>query len=353
MDENEYIALILKHLNKETSPAEQAGLRQWLDADPRNRLEYQTVEKIWIESGQVLQDRQFDKEAAWIKVTDTLSLPAKIVTLSQSTAQSQATVQPQGIDQPQTVPAPQHLPRVFAWKTMLAAASVLLILLSAAGWWYYTQRSGGDTHIVRATGTRNLNTPDGSTVTLYDGATLTYSEKFTDRTVQLQGRALFSLANNPNNPFRIYTAHSIIEQMGTSLQVNNSPAEDEVTVAKGKVRFTDREDAGNRVVVLAGVTMKLADGRFIASGGRDSSIISRKTGILDFRGEPLQQAAEDIGLFYQLSVTISPDLRPDAGKIIINARFEHQPVEEVIEEIKLMTNLTIKREKDTLVFSRK
>jgi anti-sigma factor RsiW len=73
MEENEYILLILKHLSKEASPAEQAGLEKWLNADPEHRREYQAIEEIWEESGQAVNNLQFDKEAAWKKVGERLA----------------------------------------------------------------------------------------------------------------------------------------------------------------------------------------------------------------------------------------------------------------------------------------
>ena len=326
MQENEYIVLILKHLNQETSPAEQAGLRQWLDADPDNRREYQAVEKIWKDSGQVLQDRLYDKEAAWKKVTGALALPPD---LAENTA-----------------------PRIFPRRKWLAAASVLLVLGTGA-WWLYKGKTGTPPQTILAKdGPRQVTLPDGSLIDLRKGAVLTYTPPFNDdRKVELQGEAFFLLANQPSSPFRIRTAHAIIEQMGTTLLVKDLPASDEVIVTTGKVKFTDRNDPSSNVIVLPGRNMILAEGRFKVAGEKEPNFMSWRTGILEFRDEPLESAAAAIGDFFQLPVSISPDLRREIGKIRVNARFDHQPLEEVLEELRLTTGLSIQREKDVLVFN--
>ncbi len=77
-----------------------------------------------------------------------------------------------------------------------------------------------------------------------------------------------------------------------------------------------------------------------------------KTGILNFRDTPLPQAAAGIADFYRLTVSFSPDLLPEAGKIRITARYDNQSLEEVLEELRLTTGLKINHEKNTLFFHR-
>jgi len=363
MEENEYILLILKHLNKETSPAEQAGLQQWLDTDPSNRREYQAVEKIWHDSSQILADRQFDKEAAWKKLGETLTFPD----LSQPQVSHQPEMSPQTwlsppSDHRRPSPSDRRRPSVLGARPIsalsgfrqkwLAAASILL-LLGVGGWWYYSEKIIGSRKVILAKdGPRHIPLPDGSFVDLRKGAVLTYKEPFNeDRKVELKGEAFFLLATRPSGPFSIRTAHAIIEQMGTSLLVKGLPASDEVIVTTGKVKFTDRDDPTSIRIVHAGENMILAEERFTSSRKKDPNFMSWKTGVLDFRDEPLQSAAAAVGDFFGLPVFISPDPGGEMGKIKVNARFDHQPLEQVLEELRLTTGLDIRQRKDTLVFT--
>ena len=74
--------------------------------------------------------------------------------------------------------------------------------------------------------------------------------------------------------------------------------------------------------------------------------------MLDFRDTPLDQAAQDVGDFYRMAVSLAPDLQASAGKINITARFKNQSLEEVLEELRLTTGLKINQERNTLFFSR-
>src|SRR5882757_2879864 len=119
MEENEYIeGLILKYLNQEASPVEEAELQQWLDADPGHRQEYQALEKIWRVSGPALHYRVFDKGAAWEKM------------------------RPRVLYSPKEISMPVRGRQLFTLRRGIAAAAVLLIVASA-GWWYSTRNRGG------------------------------------------------------------------------------------------------------------------------------------------------------------------------------------------------------------------
>lgn len=351
MEENEYILLILKHLNKETSPAEQAGLQQWLDTDPSHQREYAAVEKIWHDSGQVLAERQFDKEAAWKKLGETLTFPDLSQPLS-SPPSDHRRPSPSDRRRPSVLGA-RPISALSGFRQKWLAAASILLLLGLGGWWYYSEKVIGPRQVILAKdGPRHVALPDGSFVDLRKGAELTYTEPFNeDRKVELKGEAFFLLATRPSGPFSIRTTHAIIEQMGTSLLVKDLPSSDEVIVTTGKVKFTDRDDPTRNRIVHAGENMILAEERFMPSPKKDANFMSWKTGVLDFRDEPLESAAAAVGDFFELPVFISPDLGGEIGKIKVNARFDHQPLEQVLEELRLTTGLDIQKRKDTLVFT--
>ena len=314
MQESDYIKLVLKHLDSEASPAEEEALQHWLEADQQHRLEYQALEKIWRDSGKVLNARSFNVEAALDKVEN------KIIRS-----------------------LPQSSTRSFSWKRTLAAASVLLIL-GSAGWWYLTRPA---THTITATTSLRVALPDGSIVNLRKGAILSYS----GRTAELSGEAFFEPVHDPIHPFRISTTNAVFEDIGTSFLVNNKPNSDELTVVSGKVKFTEKANPSNNLILSSGHMALLDGNKFVTSETAGANVISWKTGILDFQRQPLQEVAADISDFYQMPVTLSPDLSDKARTIRVTARFDHQPLKEVLEEIQLMTGLSTRQEKGSFVFS--
>jgi len=312
MQDTDYIKLVLKHLDLEASPAEENALQNWLEADQQHRLEYQALEKIWRDSGKALNVRSFNVEAALDKVEHRLAQPSI---------------------------------RSFPWKRVFAAASVLLILGSAS-WWSLTRPV---THSITATTTLRVALPDGSIVNLRRGAVLSYS----GRTAELSGEAFFEPVHDPSHPFRITTTNAIFEDIGTSFLINSKPNGDELTVVSGKVKFTEKANPSNNLILGSGHMALLDGNKFVTSETAAANVTSWKTGILDFQRQPLQEVAADISDFYQTPVTLSPDLLEKAGTIKVTARFDHQPLKDVLEEIQLMTGLSTRHEKGSFVFSQK
>ena len=327
MQDTDYIKLVLKHLDSEASPAEQDALQQWLEADHQHRLEYQALERIWRNSGKVLNARSFNVEAALDKVQHRLAIHPPAATGPSTPARS----------------LPLSSARSFRRKWTLAAASVLL-LLGSAGWWYSTRPA---THTITAVTTLRVALPDGSIVNLRRGAVLSYS----GRTAELSGEAFFEPVHDPSHPFRISTTHAVFEDIGTSFLINNRSNGDELTVVSGKVKFTDKANPSNNLVLSSGHMAHLDGNNFVTSETAAANVISWKTGILDFQRQPLQEVAADISDLYQTPVTLSPDLSEKARTIRVTARFDHQPLKDVLEEIHLMTGLSTRHEKGSFVFS--
>jgi len=330
MQDTDYIKLVLKHLDSEATPAEQAALQHWLEADQQHRLEYQTLERIWRDSGKVLNKHSFDVEAALEKVENRLAIPDALVPRSSMPARLQVWS--------------------FPWKWSLAAASVLLVA-GTAGWWYLTRPQLNEIHADRAA--VRVALPDGSRVHLRQGAVLRYSGSLADgneRMVELSGEAFFEPVHNPARPFHIQTEHAILQDIGTSFLVKDAAATDELTVITGKVKFAEKADPSNSLTLTEGHKAILSGNRFTVSGATGGNVISWTTGILDFKDEPLRDVVADISDFYQTPVVLDAGMSDKARAARVTARFEHQPLKDILEEIRLTTGLSTRKEKGTFVF---
>lgn len=132
----------------------------------------------------------------------------------------------------------------------MAAASILLIAFSA----YFFAMDHGTSNksqflsmipsktIIQKNTTDEVQTvhlSDGSTVSLYPGATLHYPRKFqeSDREVYLEGGAFFQVAKNPAKPFLVYYNDIVTKVLGTSFSVNTNQQTGnvEVSVKTGRV----------------------------------------------------------------------------------------------------------------------
>lgn len=331
MESNEHIELIiLKHLNREASPSEQAELQQWLDSDPEHRQYYGEWEKIWKDSGPLLHRQQFDAAAAWEKIKPGLLSNTK---------------------KPSLQPVIMRL----MGKRILRIAAVTLPVFICLAWLFYRHHAQGTLQVILAEKTDSrIILPDGSLVYLRRGSALKYDGAFGhgERPVELNGEAFFEIARDQHKPFIVRTEHAFIEDLGTSFQVKDQNLSGEVTVVTGKVKFIDRTLSANSIILFAGQKALLKENKFIRGNIADSNFMAWKTGVLDFRDSPLDQVAEDLHDFYQVAVSLAPDLQADAGKIRVTSRFEGQTLEGALEEIRLTTGLGIKKDRDTLYFYR-
>jgi ferric-dicitrate binding protein FerR (iron transport regulator) len=240
--------------------------------------------------------------------------------------------------------------RVFPWKRAMAAASIVLAL-GAAGWWIRLHSGAAQTTVFAGTVNQAVTLPDGSLVHLRKGATLSYPASLTDRTVELSGEAFFEPKADAITPFRIRTGHALFQDLGTSFLVRAEPSGDELTVITGKVKFSDKANPSNSLILTAGQKALLSAGGFTGiTQASDPNVLAWKTGVLDFKDQPLSNVAADIADYYQTAIAIDPSLAEKAATIKVTARFERQPLKEVLEEVRLMTGLSTRKEKDTFVF---
>jgi len=324
MEENEHIRLITRHLSRETSSEEEASLRQWLEGDPAHRQQFDALRNVWDTSGDVIRDMPFDTAAAWEKIAPS-PLP------------------------PSVRRSPTPLRRLS--PRLVAAASVLLALCIAAGWYYLTRQHPLQ-QVIAAADNQQLTLPDGSKVWLRKGAGLKYQDPFNKglREVQLTGEAFFQPISDPARPFRIRTIHGAIEDIGTTFLVRDRDSMDEVFVITGKVKLTTGEDPSQSLVLSSGQKATILKNKLSPSDWGTPNMMSWKTGALEFRQTPLDQVVQDINDHFGSQLNIAPGL--EVEKIKITARFDHQHLDQVLDEIKLLTGLHIIRIKDTLLFVR-
>lgn len=342
MNRNQYIeGLILKQLQQEISAAEHAELEQWLDVSPANRREYLALVKIWEDSLPVLKRQVFDTGAAWEKIRGGLLQPP---------------ASEESVTRFRSLGAEQFLSKKrFANTRWLAAASVLLVLMAAGLLTYRGARRNQLVFVLASDANRPVTLPDGTLAYLRKGASIRYPKAFTgtERMVELRGEAYFDVIHDPDNPFKVKTGLALIEDIGTSFLVKDKDSTEEVVVTTGKVKFTELGRLSRNLVLIAGEKAILTKEGFVQNKTTNPNFIAWKTRVLEFRNTPIDRVLQDIHDCYQVPVGLSPDLQADSGKILLTARFVNQPVKEMLDEVKLMTGLEIRQEKDTLLFFRK
>lgn len=329
-DKENIITLIAKHLQGVATPQETEELQLWLQSDAACQQEYEELALIWQKSGSLMAEPSFNTEIAWLRLDEKIA---------------------------QTNPKPKvHFDTIitylFSSTKKVAVVIIALSFMALGGYWFYKQSQWKT--FTASNNNETITLPDQSVVLVRKGSSLKYLKTFDkeERRVELTGEAFFKVQHNEHQPFLVTTPNTEVKVLGTSFLVNSATSGDEVVVVTGKVNVTDKTASQNRVLLVKGQRAVLQAHRFNQDDVTDSNFIAWETGQLTFHEATLPKALQDISHYYGTSVELAPALAPTAEGIHITVAFNHQPIEQALDEIKLITGLQTKKEKDKIIFYR-
>jgi ferric-dicitrate binding protein FerR (iron transport regulator) len=313
------LLLIEKQLKGNPDSAETASLLQWRNEREAHERIYRQLEKIWQETGTILQEPTYDAESAWDKVDGRLAQ-----------GKSNNTI------------------RMF---TRLAMAASIAGILFVAGWMLLHKKEPTLQLAEAGTANKTLTLPDGSQVVLRKGATLSYPENFSgnQREVSLTGEAYFDVQHDAAHPFRIQTTRATLEVLGTSFTINTTNQQDELVVSTGKVLFSNKATNGEKHIILPNQYSKLDAKGFEIKPVNDPNFLSWKTGKLQFDNTPIDQVATTLSNHYNVFIKADSGLLKLPVVPTITAKFEQQSIDGVLEEIKLLVNISHRKQNDTII----
>lgn len=223
-DSNRIWILMSRSLNGEAGAADEKELEQLLQADPSLQQQYQMMRALWQST---TPEADTEKE---VNVSRILQLAR----VQEAVADVEAA-------------EPVKAKRFTLQRIAIATAAVAAC---AAGIFIYNTYSitAPETVqlIVAQNGSRTQSKlPDGSTVWLNAGSSLSYEADFAgaNREVRLTGEAYFDVAANARKPFIVHTAGIHIKVLGTAFNVKAYTTDKsvETTLISGMVQVT-RED---------------------------------------------------------------------------------------------------------------
>jgi transmembrane sensor len=313
------ITLIEKQLKGAANSEETARLQQWRAENSSNDTIYRQLEKVWQESGAILTEKTYDTSAAWDKIDQRLDhgnkkAPVRII-------------------------------------TRLAAAATIVGILLIAGWLFF-RKSTPELQVAKADQANlPITLPDGSQVILRKGATLSYPAKFTgnEREVSLTGEAFFEVQHDAGHPFRIQTVRATLEVLGTTFTINTSEQQDELIVSTGKVQFTNKGGKGEKHIITPQQYSKLDAKGFEIKTLTDPNFLSWKTGLLQFDNTPIDQMAATLSHHYGVNITADSSLVKLPVIPTITAKFNQQPIDAVLDEIRLLANISHRKQNDAII----
>jgi transmembrane sensor len=307
------IKLILHKLIQQTDFTEDEKFRNRVEGEKNNLQEFRTFEKIWKESSKLSLFGKIDTRADWEKVQARILIHA-------GTASRE-------------VPLYKHLLRIAAIVVLVSAVAAGIFKTST---FFSKLKSPDFTAFTAANGSRNILLPDGSSVTLKAGSSLTYGSDFgkKNRPVVLNGEALFEVASDKLHPFLVYSGASVVEVTGTRFNVREEKGSVQVSVLSGNVLFSNSTDRSEKIRIAANQS-GVYDGKKLTLENRiEPNTLSWKTGHLVFHDTPIDTALIDIARHFRRDLVIEAAITDD-----ITAEFQNQPLNEILEEINLVAGL--------------
>lgn len=218
-----------------------------------------------------------------------------------------------------------------------AAAAVLLLATLSYAVWQFSGMDlsslfpGAKVTAVSTTGQINkVLLSDGSIVWLKGNSTLTYLEEFrgNERSVTLQGEALFEVEKDPAHPFIIQCGELTTTVLGTSFNIKSNEKNIEVVVFTGKVSLTSFHDKQGIVVlpnekaVYNGLHKQLAKVETVKE--EKVAAVTGTEYSMDFEDTRMSEIIRRIEGKFNVKVTMSD---PELGNCVITADFTDQSLD--------------------------
>ena len=195
---------------------------------------------------------------------------------------------------------------------MAAAAAVALVVLVPPSRQpdFYAIETVAGVH-------QSVNLPDGSEIAINGDTRLTL-DRNDRRFARLEsGEALFTVASDPDEPFRVEARGTEIRNIGTVFGVRAEPGEVAVEVAEGAVRF----DAAGQSTRLSAGERATYNGSTMVRGSTDvAGVGGWRDGQLSFVSAPMSEVARDIERASGIAVSADPAVarRRFSGNILID-----------------------------------
>jgi transmembrane sensor len=163
----------------------------------------------------------------------------------------------------------------------------------------------------------SLRLSDSTLVLLAPGSTLRTRAEYgrTDREIELEGEALFTVTHDSTKPFTVRTPRAVAVDLGTRFVVR-AYADDPVTdivVADGQVAVQANDSTSSAtprdsLILSRGERARVADDRQVLLSRRVAldDYLDWTEGRLHFRGTPLRDAARRLERWYDIDIVMMP-----------------------------------------------
>jgi transmembrane sensor len=189
--------------------------------------------------------------------------------------------------------------------------------------------------------------PDGTTGWLNGGSTLTFPNRFQQKTreIKLSGEVFLNVLKDDRKPFLVSTSNLMVKVLGTSLNVmayDDAPLT-EVTLVTGSVKVLKRNEGELDCFTILQPNQSLM---YFHENDSTSLIqvssynkIAWKDGKLVFRYEPLSEVIVKINRWYDVNIQI---LNPELKDHLYYGTFHDETLDELLKLLQLTAPIRIR-----------
>ncbi|WP_421876224.1 FecR family protein [Marinoscillum sp.] len=222
-------------------------------------------------------------------------------------------------------------------------AAVVAVLLSAIiSIWLLNNSTPDQFYRIAQNSVEQLALPDGSTIWLSPGTSVSYNEDFINqREIQLSGKAFFEVAKRSGQPFTVFTANTKTQVLGTSFNLESGDdGQVAIQVTTGKVAFSDLKST-EPVFLTPGKQARYLPKRekIVTNDLPNENYRAWQTKVLTFDNTSISVLFNTLADYYQTNFEVDEQL----NKCRFTTSFENQQLEEVLDILELTGNLTIKQ----------
>lgn len=341
-------SLLARYFSGVCSPAEVRTVEHWIEARPERRREIELLRSAWDEAAAIpLEPRAqnaFPRVAARVGLGVTLAAERTI-------ARRPA---------PRFAPVMQHPPRRRSVVVATRIAAAILVVASAWTGWERLDRSraangASPARAARVLATRpaqraSIELADGTRVTLGPASRLRIPERFGDRTrtVTLDGDAYFVVEHDAQRPFRVRTANTITEDLGTAFVIHAHARDSvvEVIVVEGRVALrpgTSDSFGGARGVALTRGQLGRVEPSGLVSVTDGVDVVAALAwthGQITFDKTPLRDVRRALERWYDVRIEL-PDTALE--NVPVSASFDHQSADQALGTLARLLDLRYSR----------
>ncbi|TRX66477.1 FecR family protein [Carboxylicivirga sp. M1479] len=212
------------------------------------------------------------------------------------------------------------------------------------------------TTITTSQAIEQITLPDGTSVDLNFGSSITYPKNFSKekRLVKLSGEAFFDVKRDESKPFVIETEDLNIQVLGTSFNVKaySGSTKSEVVVASGKVRVDAKNNTEN-YVLEAGDAASYSSSSNTLAVHKVSSLNYKawKTKEIEFNNTHLNEVIKTIEQTYHITIVLDKEVLTKEKQL--NATFSQHSLDHVLESVCQTFNFSYSKDKGTYYISNK